>query len=185
MTMAVSGKATGSKKYVLIGAGPASVRAAETLRKAEPYCTITMIGLETEPPYSRMALPYYISGIVGEEGTHLRKTDDHFESLNIDHIYAKVEKINSESNQVTLDNGDVYDYDKLLIATGSRPATSPFPGGDNEGVVSCWTLEDGRKILDTIKPGSKVALLGAGFVASIIIHPLLKRGVDLTVMLIT
>ena len=70
-----------------------------------------------------------------------------------------------------------------MIATGSRPANSPFPGADNDGVVNCWTLEDGRKIIDSIKPGSKVALLGAGFVASIIIEPLIKRGADLTVMM--
>lgn len=171
------------KKYVLVGAGPASVRAAETLRKADPKCIITMIGLEKEAPYSRMALPYYLSGMIEDTGTHLRKTDDHFESLDIVHIHAKVEKIDAEKQQVGLDNGDVFDYDKLMIATGSRPANSPFPGAENDGVVNCWTLADGREILDTIKPGSKVALLGAGFVASIIIEAMNKRGVDLTVML--
>ena len=171
------------KKYVLVGAGPASVRAAETLRKADANCDITMIGLEKEAPYSRMALPYYLSGMIEDSGTHLRKTAGHFESLNINHIHAKVEKIDSAKHRVTLDNGDSYDYDKLMIATGSRPANSPFPGADNDGVVNCWTLADGRTILDTVKPGSKVALLGAGFVASIIIEAMIKRGVDLTVML--
>ena len=171
------------KKYVLIGAGPASVRAAETLRKADGKCIITMIGLEKEAPYSRMALPYYLSGMIEDTGTHLRKTDNHFESLNIVHIHAKVEKVEPKQQQVTLENGDVFEYDKLMIATGSRPANSPFPGADNDGVVNCWTLEDGRKIINSIKPGSKVALLGAGFVASIIIEPLIKRGADLTVMM--
>lgn len=171
------------KKYVLVGAGPASVRAAETLRKSDANCDITMIGLENEAPYSRMALPYYLSGMIEDTGTHLRKTAGHFESLNINHVHAKVDKIDSEGHQVTLNNGDTYNYDKLMIATGSRPANSPFPGADNDGVVNCWTLADGREILDTIKPGSKVALLGAGFVASIIIEAMIKRGVDLTVML--
>ena len=171
------------KRYVLIGAGPASVRAAETLRKADADCSITMIGQEKESPYSRMALPYYLSGMIEDTGTHLRKTDGHFEGMNINHVFAKVEKVDSENHQVTIDNGDVYEYDKLMIATGSRPANCPFPGSDTAGVVNCWTLEDGRQILDSIKPGSKVALLGAGFVASIIIEAMLKKGVDLTVML--
>ncbi|MGB0238319.1 MAG: NAD(P)/FAD-dependent oxidoreductase [Cycloclasticus sp.] len=175
--------AAGVKKYVLIGAGPASVRAAETLRKADPRCSITMIGQEKESPYSRMALPYYLSGIIEDTGTHLRKTDGHFEHLKIDHVVAKVEKIDPEKHTVTTDHGDFFDYDKLLIATGSRPANCPFPGSDTAGVVNCWTLEDGRQILDAIKPGSKVALLGAGFVASIIIEAMVKKGVDLTVML--
>jgi len=175
--------AKGVKKYVLIGAGPASVRAAETLRKADSSCVITMIGLEKEAPYSRMALPYYLSGMIEDSGTHLRKTEGHFEGLNIDHVFAKVEGIDSEKQTVKTDGGDVYEYDKLMIATGSRPANCPFPGADTAGVVNCWTLEDGREILDTIKPGSKVALLGAGFVASIIIEAMLKKGVDLTVMM--
>lgn len=171
------------KKYVLIGAGPASVRAAETLRKADANCSITMIGEEVESPYSRMALPYYLSGMIKEQGTHLRKSDGHFDGLNINHVHAKVEKIDAKKNKLALNNGDSYDYDQLLIATGSRPANSPFPGSENKGVVNCWTIADGREILDTIKPGSKVALLGAGFIACIIVEAMLKRKVDLTVML--
>ena len=171
------------KKYVLIGAGPASVRAAETLRKADPDCTITMIGLEQEAPYSRMALPYYLSGIIEDHGTHLRKTAGHFEDLGISHVHAKVEKIEPDNHRVCLDNGQQYSYDKLMIATGSRPANSPFPGADNDGVLNCWTLADARAILKTMKPGSKVALLGAGFVASIIIEAMVKKGVELTVMM--
>jgi len=175
---------TNEKKYVLIGAGPASVRAAETIRKADASCSITMIGLEKESPYSRMALPYYLSGMIKDSGTHLRKTDGHFEGLGINHVFAKVEKIEAQKHCVTVDDGDVYNYDKLMIATGSRPANAPFPCADNtKGVVNCWTLDDGREILNTIKPGSKVALLGAGFVASIIIEAMLKKGVDLTVMM--
>jgi len=171
------------KKYVLIGAGPASVRAAETLRKADPDCTITMIGLEQEAPYSRMALPYYLSGIIEDHGTHLRKTAGHFEGLGISHVHAKVEKVEPDNHRVCLDNGQQYSYDKLMIATGSRPANSPFPGADNDGVLNCWTLADARAILKTMKPGSKVALLGAGFVASIIIEAMVKKGVELTVMM--
>ena len=142
-----------------------------------------MIGAEVEPPYSRMALPYYLSGMIKDTGTHLRKTKGHFDDLKIEHVHARVEKVDPANNQVSLDNGDVYEYEKLMIATGSRPASSPFPGAENEGVLNCWTLADGRKILDAIKPGSKVALLGAGFVASIIVEAMLKRKVDLTVML--
>ncbi|AFT67493.1 MAG: NAD(P)H-nitrite reductase large subunit [Cycloclasticus pugetii] len=171
------------KKYVLIGAGPASVRAAETLRKADANCSITMIGQEKESPYSRMALPYYLSGMIQDTGTHLRKTAGHFDDLNINHVIARVEKVETKSHQVVIDSGDVFEYDKLMIATGSRPANCPFPGSETDGVVNCWTLADGRRILDSIKPGSKVALLGAGFVASIIIEAMLKKGVNLTVML--
>jgi len=181
--MVATASSGNTQKYVIIGGGPASVRAVETLRKADPYCSITMIGQENEEPYSRMALPYYLIGMIKETGTHLRKTPGYFDSLRVNRICAKVTKVDPASKQVTLDNGDQIPYDKLLIATGSRPSNSPFPGGDNEGVQGCWTLEDGRKILEKTESGSKVVLLGAGFVACIILKSFVTRGVDLTVML--
>ena len=58
--------------YVIIGAGPAGVTAADTLRKADPGSEIVMIGAEPEPPDSRMAIPYVLTGIIAEEGTYLR-----------------------------------------------------------------------------------------------------------------
>ena len=48
--------------YVIVGAGPAGVTAAETLRKADPEGEVVLIGAEDEPPYSRMAIPYLLTG---------------------------------------------------------------------------------------------------------------------------
>ncbi len=59
-------------KHVILGAGPAGVIAAETIRKHAPNDEIVLIGDEPEAPYSRMAIPYLLMGNVGEEGTHLR-----------------------------------------------------------------------------------------------------------------
>ncbi|MGR9092194.1 MAG: FAD-dependent oxidoreductase, partial [Gammaproteobacteria bacterium] len=52
--------------HVIIGAGPAGVVAAESLRRLQADATITLIGDEPEPPYSRMALPYYLINQVAE-----------------------------------------------------------------------------------------------------------------------
>jgi NADPH-dependent 2,4-dienoyl-CoA reductase/sulfur reductase-like enzyme len=70
-------------KHVIIGAGPAGVVAAETLRKHDAKASITLIGDENEPPYSRMALPYLLIERISEQGTYLRQTEDHYSGLNI------------------------------------------------------------------------------------------------------
>jgi len=70
----------------------------------------------------------------------------------------------------------------LLIATGSTPLAPPIPGIDLPGVTSCWTLEDARHIARVAKPGSKVVLMGAGFIGCIILEALAKSGADLTVV---
>jgi NADPH-dependent 2,4-dienoyl-CoA reductase/sulfur reductase-like enzyme len=57
---------------VILGAGPAGVIAAETIRKHAPHDEIVIVGDEPEAPYSRMAIPYLLIGNIGEAGTHLR-----------------------------------------------------------------------------------------------------------------
>ncbi len=206
-------------KYVIVGAGPAGVVAAETLRKRDSECEIIIIGGESEPPYSRMAIPYFIAGKVDESGTYLRDDQTHLTDMGITVIQAKVDKVLPAENRVVLEakqsaaptavveekvgffkrlfgggaspapvaaveGGESIGYDKLLLATGSRPSMPPISGLNNTaGVHNCWTLEDARNISNIAKEGTNVVLMGAGFVACIIIEALVKRNVKLTVML--
>ncbi|MCK5498829.1 MAG: NAD(P)/FAD-dependent oxidoreductase, partial [Gammaproteobacteria bacterium] len=168
--------------HVIIGAGPAGVIAAETLRKIDPSSSVAIIGEETEAPYSRMALPYYLIEKIGEEGTFLRKTPSHYSDKGIDIIQDRVSVVNTDSKTLSLENGDDVSFDKLLIATGSHPVSPPIPGLDLPGIHPCWTLEDGRNIIKRAQPGSNVVLMGAGFIGCIILEALALRKVNLTVI---
>ena len=168
--------------HVIIGTGPAGVIAAETLRKRMPDSPITLIGEEPELPYSRMALPYHLIGDIKEEGTHLRKTANHFAEHNIELMQKRVTAVSAGDKQLTLDDGQTLSYAKLLLATGSKPMRPPIEGMDLPGVVNCWTLADARKIIAGADPGDKVMLMGAGFIGCIILEALARRGVDLTVV---
>ena len=169
-------------QHVIIGAGPAGVIAAETLRKTDPSCSIKLIGDETEPPYSRMALPYYLIDDIDEAGTYLRKSDTHYEDLDIEIIRDRAASVDPDAHTLELESGATVNFDKLLIATGSHPIRPPIPGLDSPGVHSCWTLEDGRNIAQNASKGSDVILMGAGFIGCIILEALAERGVNLTVI---
>ena len=169
-------------KHVILGAGPGGVIAAETLSKNGHGGAITLVGGEAEPPYSRMAIPYLLSDIIDESGTYLRQGPDHYEKLGIDYLQARASGIDTKKNRVTLDNGKDLAYDRLLVATGSTATSPPIEGLDGPGVHHCWTLEDTRHILESIKPGSQVLLMGAGFVACIILNGLIKRGAKVTII---
>ncbi len=169
-------------QHVIIGAGPAGVIAAETLRKQDPEAGITLIGDEPEPPYSRMALPYYLIKKVDETGTWLRKDAGHFQRLGIDLRHGRVSGIDTAQRQLSLVDGSTLGYDRLLIASGSRPVSPPIPGIELPGIFPCWTLEHGRAIAERATPGAKVVLMGAGFIGCIILEALAQRGVDLTVV---
>ena len=168
-------------RHIIIGAGPSGVVAAETLRKADPAAEILLIGDEPEPPYSRMAIPYYLHNKVGEEGTYLR-SPSHYEEQNINYISQRVLFIDTDKKALSLADNSTLDYDKLLIATGSHPVSPPIEGIDLPKVHSCWTLEDARQIASLAKDNSNVVLMGAGFIGCIILESLVLRGVNLSVI---
>lgn len=168
--------------YVIIGAGPAGVNAAEHLRKYDPSGQITMLVAEDVPPYSRMALPYFLVGNIEAEGTYLRKKANHFESLNITLKQGRASSVGTGAKRITLLGGETLDYDKLLVASGATATRPPIPGIDSSGVHNCWSLADSHKIVADTKPGSKVILMGAGFIGCIILEALAARKVDLTVI---
>ena len=168
--------------HLILGAGPAGVIAAETLRKHAQHDTITLVGDEPDAPYSRMAIPYLLIGNIEERGTYLRKSASHFDDLRITQVKAKVTRVDSAGKTVHLDNGQSLAFDKLLIATGSHPVRPPIAGMDLPGVHPCWTLEDARAIQALAQPGARVLQMGAGFIGCIIMEALAARGVKLSVV---
>lgn len=169
-------------QHVIIGNGPAGVIAAETIRKHASGDSIVLIGDEPEPPYSRMAIPYLLHGAITESGTWLRKEPDHFTRLRIVQVRGRAAHIDTTACEVEMADGSRIRFDKLLLATGSRPASPPVPGIESEGVHTCWTLEDARAIMRLAKPGARVLQMGAGFIGCIILEAFAARGVRLSVV---
>ena len=168
--------------HVILGAGPAGVIAAETIRKHAPLDAITIVGKEREPPYSRMAIPYLLMGKVGEPGTYLRTSPTHFKDLNINLLQGHVSRVDAATKTIAIEGAKALQFDTLLIATGSQPLSPPIPGIDSVGVHPCWTLEDARAIMALATPGARVLQLGAGFIGCIIMEALAARGVKLSVV---
>ncbi|HEY5762778.1 MAG TPA: FAD-dependent oxidoreductase [Rhodocyclaceae bacterium] len=169
-------------KHVIIGNGPAGVIAAETLRRADPAADVVLLGDESGPPYSRMAIPYLLTGKIDEAGTQLRKDAGHYKRLGIRLMKGRAKKVDSKTRRVTLANGKKLPYDRLLIASGAHAVRPDVPGIESPNVHPCWTLADARAIAKKAKPGARVVQLGAGFIGSIILQALAERGVKLTVV---
>ena len=170
-------------KHVILGAGPAGVIAAETIRKHAPGDDIVLVGDEPEPPYSRMAIPYLLMGNIGEAGTHLRHDPDHYARLRVAvQRGRRATSVDVKAKTVKLDDGSTLAWDRLLIATGSSPASPPIAGIDSPGVHPCWTLKDARAIAKLATNGARVLQMGAGFIGCIIMESLAARGVQLTVV---
>jgi NAD(P)H-nitrite reductase large subunit len=169
-------------RHLILGNGPAGVVAAETLRKHAPGDSVTLVGDEPGPPYSRMAIPYLLMGRIGEPGTWLRKDPGHFARLDIALKAGRARSVDTARREVALETGEKLAWDRLLVATGSHPNRPPVPGIDLDGVHTCWTLADARAIAARARRGSRVLQMGAGFIGCIILEALAARGVDLVVV---
>jgi NAD(P)H-nitrite reductase large subunit len=174
----------GQKKmhYVIAGAGPAAVAAAEHIRELDADSKVTMIGAQAQPPYSRMAIPYFLTGKVEQKGTYLRRSDNHYVEKGIDYLHDEVVSVQPEDHSLSLASGEKIQYDKLLLATGAEPIIPPVPGMDDPRVQQCWHLEDAERIIDLAKPGARAVQVGAGFIGCIILESWVLREVDLTVV---
>ncbi len=168
--------------YVIIGAGPAAVAAAETLRRSDRDGTIAIISRENISPYSRMALPYFLTGQISQKGTYLRKSSEHYKQHNITLYHATVTHVDPQKKHLHLASGGRVSYGKLLIATGASPIKPPLPGLDLPGVHHCWTLDDAKAIAARAGDGANIVLMGAGFIGCIILEALMSRGAKLTVI---
>ncbi len=171
-------------KFVIIGAGPAGVHAAETLRENDPGADITLVGGEPGEPYARMAIPYILTGAIDDAGARQRRSRHHLESLGIRYRHGLARKVSAgpDGGTVELEDGTGLAYDRLLVATGSSPTRPPIPGTDLPGVLTCWTLDDAHQIAARLKPGARVVMLGAGFVAGVCMKSLVNSGAKLSVV---
>jgi NADH dehydrogenase FAD-containing subunit len=129
-----------------------------------------------------MAIPYLLIGDIQEAGTYLRKDANHFRNIKIELVAARADKVDTSNKKVFLNNGKSVSYDRLLIASGSKPVAPPIPGMNLPGIYPCWTLEDARHIAKLAKKGARVLQMGAGFIGCIILEALASRGVELIVV---
>lgn len=169
-------------RHLVVGAGPAGVTACETLRRLDPHASITLLAGESGDPYARMAIPYLLTGAVDEQGTRLRREADFYERQGIELRHDRLVAVDPAVGTARLEVGGTLPFDRLLLATGATPLKPPVPGIDLPGVESCWSLEDARAIAGRAVDGSRVVLIGAGFIGCIILESLVRCGVRLTVV---
>ena len=168
---------------VIIGAGQASAVAAATLRKEKYTGTIRILGDESQPAYDRPPLSkYYLAGEM-ELPKLLIRPAEFYADNDIDlHTNTRVASIDAEAKQVVTATDEVFDYDKLVIATGSRARRLNLSGSDLEGIFYLRTLEDVDLIRQAMGSGKKLCVIGGGYVGLEVAAVASVAGLDVTVI---
>ncbi len=171
-----------AKHHVIIGNCITGTSAASTLRNFAPQDKITIIGDEDVPSYSRCLITYYLAGDVSRKHllSHSRKW---YSEKNIDlNLKTRVVKVDTERKKIRTESRKSFSYDKLLIATGSRPIFFPTIPYDANGIIGMRTYNDAKTLLKWSSPGKKALVVGAGFVGLKSAYALMKRGVSVRVV---
>jgi NAD(P)H-nitrite reductase large subunit len=163
-------------RHLIIGAGPAGINAIETLRATDAHCQIDLIC--DEPAYARMVLPYFLEGKIEERAVMTGDATWFSDRKVTTHFGLRVLSVNTNSRRVGLSDGSVAQYDRLLIATGSRAARPNIDGLDGPGIVNLWTLDDAKTFL--AEPHSHTVIVGAGFIAFTVLDGIVARSERVT-----
>lgn len=149
-------------KYLIIGNGIAGLAAAREIRNNDEKGTITMVSSESSLTYYRVKLTEYISKEFVDEELLVSK-ENWYKDKGIQVILRKiVENIDIDKNTIRLDDGQEISYEKLLIATGSRPFIPPINGKYKKGVFALRTLRDLHHLKDYLQSCNDVTIVGGG-----------------------
>ena len=148
-----------SSRYLLVGGGMTGDAAAEGIRRHDPDGTITLVSAEAYAPYARPPLTKKLwAG--GDEATIWRGTAERGVELVLG---RRIVDLDLDVRRAVDDQGDVYEYEKLLLATGGRPRKLADADDD---VVYFRTLDDYRVLRERAGEGSSFAVVGGGFIGS-------------------
>jgi len=171
------------EKLVLVGNGMAGVRTLEELLKIAPdRYDITVFGAEPYGNYNRILLSPVLAGEKTIDEIMLNDEQwyrDHGITL---YTGKKVTAIDRVKRVVVAQDGTAAAYDRLLLATGSRPFMIPVPGRDKEGVIAFRDIQDVNVMLQAARDYRRAVVIGGGLLGLEAANGLMKQGMEVTVV---
>jgi 3-phenylpropionate/trans-cinnamate dioxygenase ferredoxin reductase component len=166
---------------VIVGGGLAAQRVAEGLRRRGYDRPVRIVCGEPALPYDRPPLSKEVlAGTAGEEEVAYRPAGWYAENEVELSIGVRAETLDPTRRRVALSSGDSLPYENLVIATGGEPRRLPFLAGAN--VHELRTLADLRRLRQELVPGSRLAIVGAGFIGQEVAATARALGVEVTIV---
>ena len=171
-------------RLVIVGAGQAAFALAAKLRALKDERPITIIGSEDAYPYQRPPLSKkYLLGEMSFDRLMFRPEEWYAEN-NVDiRLSTWAEDIDRKAKTVRMQDGSTLAYDKLVLATGAAPRLLPASiGGDLEGVLTVRDKRDADRLMEEMKPGRRLLVIGGGYIGLEAAAVARKLGLDVTLI---
>jgi 3-phenylpropionate/trans-cinnamate dioxygenase ferredoxin reductase component len=174
---------TTEQTFVIVGASLAGAKAAETLRAEGFDGRLVLIGSEDERPYERPPLSKdYLRGEVGREKVYVH-AEAFYAEHSIDlHLGRTAVYLNTSLKELTLDDGELLRYDRLLLTTGAEPRRLRVPGNDLDGVLYLRSVSDSDVLRERLDRGGKLVVVGAGWIGAEVAASARQRGLEVTLL---
>jgi 3-phenylpropionate/trans-cinnamate dioxygenase ferredoxin reductase component len=173
-----------SSTFVIVGAGMAGGKAAETLREEGFDGRIVLLGAEPDRPYERPPLSKdYLRGEAERQTIYLQEDAGWYAEHDVElRASTVVESLDVDGRAVVLAGGERVGYDRLLLATGAEPKRLPVPGADLAGVHVLRTVAHSDVLRDVLEAGGRLVVVGAGWIGSEVAASARQRGMEVTVI---
>ena len=155
-----------SMSIAIIGGGQAAQSFAAKMRSLDPNCKLSIFSDEAAFPYQRPPLSKkYATGEMSAEQLLLRPSDWYADNDVECHLKSRVSEIDCANHTLTLEDGGIKTWDKLVLTTGSRARVLPESiGGKLPGVYVLRNLQDADQLAGLLIPGKKVTIVGGGYI---------------------
>jgi 3-phenylpropionate/trans-cinnamate dioxygenase ferredoxin reductase subunit len=172
-----------ARTFVIVGAGLAGAKAAETLRDEGFDGRVILLGAEPEPPYERPPLSKdYLRG-ESERAKAAVHDEGFYAAREIElRTGVAVEALDMRSAEVVVAGGERIGYDRLLLTTGARPRRLELAGGQLDGIHELRTLQDADALRAALEPGARVVVVGAGWIGSEVAASARRLGCEVDVV---
>ncbi|MBW8192533.1 FAD-dependent oxidoreductase [Neiella marina] len=170
-----------ARRVLIIGAGPAGVRFAHELLKREPNAEVTLFGNEPYAPYNRVLLSALLAGDASYHDIQTALPDEQ-KHPGFRQLVATITHIDHEQKVVTDNQGIRYNYDQLVLATGSRPHVPNIPGVQQTGVYTFRNLKDTEALSARASRCRHVVVVGGGLLGLEAARGMLKFNTKVTLV---
>lgn len=172
-----------SSKYLVIGGGAASAKAAVAIRKHDPSGSITLICGENHFPYDKPPLSknFLTNDQMTAEDPESKDPSWYTENKVAILKSTLVDRIDRAAKTVHF-GGLAHGYEKLLLTTGASPKRPDIPGVDGERVHFLRSVDDAEAIRNAIRQGGKAVMIGGGYIGLEVAASAMTRGVACTII---
>ena len=166
------------RRIVIVGNSAASLAALESIRRLDGNCPVTLVSDEPIPAYSRVMLPYFLSG---ERRDLSLRSPDYYQRMGAQTFLGR-RAVRIEPGAVVLDDDTILPFERLLVATGSHAAIPDIEGVDTPGVFPLKNMADALRIREHLNGGRQVVILGGGLICLLVVRAFRRLGFTVSIL---